>query len=74
MNKLTFHRRNLPHLYIPSSTYFITFRIKNSIPLEDLLELQNKYEDIRFMNTTTADKHNHDYFFEYDKLLHSKSL
>lgn len=34
-----FHRRNLPHIYVPNSTYFITFRLKGSIPQIQLKQL-----------------------------------
>lgn len=32
MQDVHFHRRNLPHIYIPERTYFITFRLKGSLP------------------------------------------
>ncbi len=74
MNSLTFHRRNLPHYYQPNSTYFITFRIKDSIPLDKLLLINNKYEDIRLKNITDSGKINQNYFIEYDDLLHNCNL
>ncbi len=39
MNR-SFHRRNLPHLYYNDGIYFITFRLKDSIPLKLLKELR----------------------------------
>jgi len=32
MNDKHFHRRNLPHLYFSDGTYFITFRLADSLP------------------------------------------
>lgn len=68
MKSITFHRRNLPHYYIPHSTYFITFRVKNSIPLNKLLFIKNKYDKLRLKqkNHSTI---NENYFYEYDLLL-----
>lgn len=74
MNSILFHRRNLPHYYQPDSTYFITFRVKNSLPLESLIKLNIKFKQLRMK--TIADKNNiyHNYFMEYDNLLHMSSL
>jgi hypothetical protein len=40
-----FYRRNLPHLYFNDGIYFITARLKNSIPLEKLEQLKNETEN-----------------------------
>lgn len=37
-------KRNLPHIYPKGATFFITFRLKNSIPLEVLKKMRNKKE------------------------------
>jgi len=68
MKDIIFHRRNLPHLYIPCSTYFITFRIKNSISLKSIVKLHHKYERLRNIYRS-KDYLNEDLFFEYDSLL-----
>ena len=34
-----FHKRNLPHIYLPNAAYFITFRIKGSLPAVKIQEL-----------------------------------
>ncbi len=39
-NEAHFHRRNLPHIYIPNSTYFITSRLKGSISEKQIEELR----------------------------------
>ena len=41
MKEVHFHRRNLPHIYIPERTYFITFRLKGSLPQNILNELRS---------------------------------
>lgn len=70
MNQTHFHRRNLPHFYQPNSTYFITFRLKGSIPVNVLNELRNREEFKRDFKTK-IEKYESDkkYFAEYDKLL-----
>ena len=40
-----FTRRNLPHLNYPRGTYFITYRLHDSLPLNLVLELKKKYEN-----------------------------
>lgn len=66
-----FHRRNLPHIYIPNSTYFITFRLKGSIPQNKLSELiawrNNLKQPENKENKYKLDKL---FFGKYDKLLH----
>ncbi len=37
-----FHRRHLPHLYLPNAVYFITFRLAGSLPYHAIEELQEK--------------------------------
>ncbi len=39
----TFHRRNLPHLYDTEGRYFITYRLKNSIPQKMIKEIHETY-------------------------------
>lgn len=45
------HRRNLPHIYPEGAIFFVTFRLKNSIPLEVLGKMQEdralKFEEIK---------------------------
>jgi REP element-mobilizing transposase RayT len=36
-----YHRRHLPHIYLDEAVYFITFRLKGSIPIYKLSELQS---------------------------------
>ena len=68
MKSISFHRRNLPHYYLPNSTYFITFRIKDSIPHKKLLFIKNKYDKLRLKQKNHS-AINDNYFYEYDLLL-----
>lgn len=34
------HKRNLPHIYPENAAFFITFRLKNSIPVEFLEKIK----------------------------------
>jgi putative transposase len=56
----TFHRRNLPHLYYNEGTYFITFRLHNSIPAAELARIKAE--------AANGEKH---IFRQYDNLLHT---
>lgn len=70
MNKVHFHRRNLPHFYRTNSTYFITYRLKDSIPISKINELRNRNEFNRDFKTKEEKYHSYEkYFEEYDKLL-----
>ena len=40
------HRRNLPHLYFNDGMYFITYRLKNSIPVELLRKIHAGLKNI----------------------------
>ncbi|MEE9431402.1 MAG: transposase [Melioribacteraceae bacterium] len=72
MNEIHFHRRNLPHFYRVNSTYFITYRLKGTIPIKVLEELKSKYSQEK-VPTTKEEKYRLDklYFSEYDKYLDS---
>ncbi len=43
MNEIHFHRRNLPHFDRANSIYFITYRLKGTIPLKILKHLKIQY-------------------------------
>lgn len=40
----TFYRRNLPHYHVPNATYFVTFRLAGSLPMEVLHRVREEYE------------------------------
>lgn len=66
-----FHRGNLPHIYIPNSTYFITFRLFGSIPASKIKCLREKFEsDKTKKDNTDKNKQEAKFLLEYDKLLH----
>ena len=70
MNQTHFHKRNLPHIYRPNSTYFITYRLKGTIPLKILEQLKEKYITGKTPKTKTEKYKNEKLFFaEYDKYL-----
>jgi putative transposase len=74
----TYFHRNLPHYHLPNATYFITFRLAGSLPMEVLRTLREAYEHElrqlagRFRNGSlqgeryTAQKR---YFARFDDLL-----
>ncbi|MBI9072170.1 MAG: transposase [Melioribacteraceae bacterium] len=71
-SEVHFHRRNLPHIYKPNSTYFVTFRIKGSIPLHKLKELWDWKENIiQAKNKEEKYKNDLRFFGKYDELLHN---
>ncbi len=39
-----FFQRNLPHYHLPNATYFITFRLAGSLPVEVWKRLKEEYE------------------------------
>ncbi len=60
----------MPHFYRENFTYFITYRLKNTIPLRVLQELRNRKEFYREFKTKTDKYNNYQKFFEkYDKIL-----
>ena len=74
MNQTHFHRRNLPHFYQPTSTYFITYRLKGTNPRKVLQDLNDKYYKSRNPKTKIYKYNNDKHFFaEYEKLLDSNN-
>lgn len=67
MEHRTFTRRNLPHLYYDDGTYFITYRLRDSLPvaiiagLRDDLKSSKEPDDIKEKRI----------FIKYDQLLHN---
>lgn len=73
-------RRNLPHIYPEGAIFFITFRLKNSIPLDVLEKMQEEREvklaEIRQNKKLTEQEKNEAlyaeekrFFGKYDKAL-----
>ena len=67
MRERYFHRRNLPHLHYNEGDYFITFRLKNSLPLEVLTKLREDLEK----NSEELSIKEKKLFKKYDELLDS---
>ena len=70
-----YHRRNLPHIYIPDRAYFITFRLKDSLPYQKILELKSS-TDFKSAPQSKAKKYEKDkkFFAKYDELLNKGSF
>ena len=70
MNETHFHKRNLPHFYRPNTTFFITYRLKGTIPIKILKQLKEKYNNEK-IPLTKDEKYKNEklYFAEYDRLL-----
>jgi hypothetical protein len=70
MKEAHFHKRNLPHIYLDESIYFITTRLKDSLPLSKLLELKTR-PSLKSVPKSKSDKYykNRLLFKYYDELL-----
>ncbi len=44
---ILFYKRNLPHWHVANRSYFITFRLKNSIPVKVIEQMRLEYENLR---------------------------
>ena len=64
-----YYKRRLPHIQIPGATYFVTFRLKNSLPVEVLEKLSAESEQIK---TLPAEQHHNAHrrwFVKFDDYL-----
>ena len=64
-----FYRRRLPHIQVAGSTYFVTFRLKNSLPKEVLEELAQESERIKKLPPDEIDAAERRWFGKYDAYL-----
>lgn len=69
MEHKTFTRRNLPHLYYDEGTYFITYRLRNSLPANIIKRLREETNLLK----ETDDIREKRIFKKYDQLLHNNS-
>lgn len=72
MNNLRFrefYRRRLPHVQIAGATYFVTFRLKNSLPVEVLEKLSLESERIKRLPKEKFDVEQHRWFEKLDGYL-----
>ena len=67
MTQRYFHRRNLPHLHYNEGNYFVTFRLKDSLPLKLIEKLRSELEKIPSELSIKEKK----LFKKYDELLDS---
>jgi REP element-mobilizing transposase RayT len=67
MKKRYFHRRNLPHLHYNEGEYFITFRLKDSLPSSEVQKLKEDLEN----STEELSIKEKRLFKRYDELLDS---
>jgi REP element-mobilizing transposase RayT len=70
MRKRYFYRRNLPHLHYNEGDYFITFRLKDSLPSSEVQKLK---EDLENSPEELSIKEKR-LFKRYDELLDSKGF
>jgi len=73
-----FYRRNLPHIQPIGASFFVTFRLKDSIPKDALVKLETEYKEAAQMKKSIKNKAERNssisklrkqYFAHYDKLL-----
>lgn len=82
MSYPTEYRRNLPHIIPPGGTFFVTFRLKGSLPRHIVESLREEYEREKSMIMNHSDsserklllEESHDnYFKDFDHLLDTQS-
>jgi REP element-mobilizing transposase RayT len=72
MNNLRFrdfYRRRLPHIQVPGATYFITFRLVNSLPTTVFENLMAESQKIKSLSSEQASLAHQDWFARYDDFL-----
>src|SRR4051812_28104295 len=72
-----FYRRNMPHFQPSHKTYFITYRLFNSIPIPKVIEMSRRYHLIKNQNSPLPSelkkKLYREYFLEFDSQLEKES-
>jgi putative transposase len=72
MNNLRFrefYRRRLPHVQVAGATYFVTFRLKDSLPKEALDKLAQAAERIKKLPRDKVDVEQYHWFEKFDDYL-----
>ncbi len=72
MNNLRFreyYRRRLPHIQIPGATYFVIFRLKDSLPVKILEQLAAESEQIKKLLPEQRDVEHRCWFGNFDEYL-----
>jgi REP-associated tyrosine transposase len=71
-NKLAFreyYKRRLPHIQCAGATYFITFRLANSLPIEALNKLAEEKQKINRLPESQKESAHQAWFAKYDDYL-----
>jgi REP element-mobilizing transposase RayT len=72
MNNLRFrefYKRRLPHFQVKGATYFVTFRLKNSLPVEILEKLSQEFEQIQRLPKDKMEVEQYHWFEKFDSYL-----
>ena len=64
-----FYRRRLPHIQIAGSTYFVTFRLKNSLPKDALEKLTAETARIKELTKDVSEFEHRRWFGKFDDYL-----
>jgi REP-associated tyrosine transposase len=64
-----YYRRRLPHIQIAGSTYFVTFRLKNSLPKDALEKLSKETDKIKELAKEEAVLEHRRWFGKFDDYL-----
>jgi putative transposase len=64
-----FYRRRLPHIQIAGATYFITFRLANSLPIEALEKLAEAKQRINQLPESQKEAAHQEWSAKYDDYL-----
>ena len=64
-----YYRRRLPHIQIAGSTYFVTFRLANSLPKEALEKLAEETDRIKKLPPDQIDQEQRRWFGKFDDYL-----
>jgi REP element-mobilizing transposase RayT len=64
-----YYRRRLPHIQVAGSTYFVTFRLKNSLPKDALEKLAEESEKIKRLPPDKLDLEQRRWFGKFDDYL-----
>lgn len=64
-----YYKRRLPHIQIAGATYFITFRLANSLPVEALKKLAEEKQKINRLPERQKESAHRAWFAKYDDYL-----
>ena len=64
-----FYKRRLPHIQVAGGTYFITFRLANSLPLDALKNLDEEKQKITRLPESQKEAAHQAWFAKYDDYL-----